>query len=61
MCMQKELAKGARGDSVRELRDGDKTVCCNVLQYIAVCCSVLRCVAVCCTVLQYIAVWCNVL
>jgi len=28
------------------------TMCCSVLQCVAVCCSVLQCVAVCCSVLQ---------
>jgi len=28
------------------------TVCCSVLQCVAVCCDVLQCVAVCCSVLQ---------
>jgi len=28
------------------------TVCCSVLQCVAVCCSVLQCVAVCCSVLR---------
>jgi len=31
------------------------TVCCSVLQLVAVC-SVLQCVAVCCSVLQCVAV-----
>jgi len=37
------------------------TVCCSVLQCVAVCCSVLQCVAVCCSVLQCVAVCCSVL
>jgi len=36
-------------------------VYCSLLQYIAVCISVLQCVAVYCSVLQYVAVSCNVL
>jgi len=32
------------------------TVCCSVLQYVAVCCSVLQCAAVCRSVLQCAAV-----
>jgi len=34
------------------------SVCCSVLQCVAVCCSVLQCVAVCCSVLQF-AVCCS--
>jgi len=37
------------------------TLCCSVLQCVAVCCSVLQCVAVCCSVLQCVAVCCSVL
>jgi len=51
------------------------SVCCSVLQCVAVaqtrpapvsqcvavCCSVLQCVAVCCSVLQCVAVCCSVL
>ena len=47
------------------------TVCCSVLQCVAVycsvfqgvtvCCSVLQCVAVCCSVLQGVAVCCSTL
>jgi len=37
------------------------TLCCSVLQCVAVCCSVLQCVAVCCSVLQCVTVCCNVL
>ena len=29
--------------------NGIRTVCCSVLQCVAVCCSVLQCVAVCCS------------
>jgi len=28
------------------------TVCCSVLQCVAMCCSVLQCVAVCCSMFQ---------
>jgi len=45
------------------------TVCCSVLQCVAVCCSVLhceakhytQCVVVCCSVLQCVAMCCSVL
>jgi len=37
------------------------TLCCSVLQCVAVCCRVLQCVAVCCSVLQCVAVCCSVL
>jgi len=37
------------------------TMCCSVLQCVAVCCSVLQCVAVWCSVLQCLAVCCSVL
>jgi len=37
------------------------SVCCSVLQYVAVCCSVLQCVAVCCSALQCVASCCSVL
>ena len=33
-----------------------RTLCCCVLQCVAVCCSVLLCVAVCCIVLHFVAV-----
>jgi len=33
-----------------------RSMCCSVLQCIAVCCSALQCVAVCCSVLQCVAV-----
>jgi len=36
------------------------SVCCSVLQCVAVCCSVLQCGAVCCSVLQCVAVCCSV-
>ena len=29
------------------------SVCCSVLQCVAVCCSVLQCVAVCCSMSQF--------
>jgi len=37
------------------------TLCCSVLQCVAVCCSVLQCVAVCCGVLQSVSVCSSVL
>ena len=37
------------------------TLCCSVLQCVAVCCSVLQCVAVCCSVLQSVSVCSSVL
>jgi len=37
------------------------TVCCSVLQCVAVYCSVLQCTAVCCSVLQCVAVCCSML
>jgi len=37
------------------------TVCCSVLQYVAVRYSMLQCVAVCCSALQYVAVRCIML
>jgi len=38
------------------LRLNKNTMCCSVLQCVAVCCSVLQCVAVCCSVLQCVKV-----
>jgi len=38
-----------------------KTLCCSVLQCVAVRCSVLQCVAVCSSALQCVAVCCSVL
>ena len=45
--------------------ESEYTVCCSVLQYVAVCCIkprqgtfLLQCVAVCCSVLQCVAVCC---
>jgi len=38
-----------------------RTVCCSVLQCVAVRCSVLQCDAVCCSVLQCVAVCCSVM
>ena len=35
---------------VYETMTSEGTVCCSVLQCVAVCCSVLQCVAVCCSV-----------
>ena len=50
------------------LESFENTVCCSVLQcvavyccvlqYVAVCCSVLQCVALCCTVLHCVALCC---
>jgi len=37
------------------------SLCCSVLQCVAVCCSVLQCVAVCCSALQCVTVCCSVL
>ena len=37
----------------------DVTMCCRVLQCVAVRCSVLQCVAVCCSALQCVAVCCS--
>jgi len=37
------------------------TMCCSVLQCVAVCCSLLQHVAVCCSLLQHVAVCCSVL
>ena len=34
------------------------TLCCSVLQCVAVCCSVLQCVAMCCSVLQCVTACC---
>jgi len=34
---------------------------CSMLQYVAVCCSMLQYVAVCCSLLQYVAVCCSML
>ena len=38
-----------------------ETVCCSVLQCVALCCSVVQCGAVCCSMLQCVAVCCSVL
>jgi len=43
------------------LRLNKNTLCCSVLQCVAVCCSVLQCVAVCRSVLQCVAVCYSVL
>jgi len=45
----------------RDLLLCQRSLCCSVLQRVAVCCSVLQCVAVCCSVLQCVAVCCSVL
>jgi len=46
---------------VSVLRCEFSTLCCSVLQCVAVGCSVLQCVVVCGSVLQCAAVGCNLL
>jgi len=43
------------------LESFENTVCCSVLQCVAVYCCVLQYVAVCCSVLQCVALCCTVL
>jgi len=41
------------------VKEKGTSVCCSVLQCVAVRCSALQCVALCCSVLQYLAVCCS--